>query len=73
MRDRNSCLPNTLVVFLIRLLFLLVAGIGAFVQAQNQEPMIIQATAMGTSTQIGKMVNVNFILTSFLPRRIAKR
>jgi len=38
-------------------LFLLLAGIGTIVQAQGR--MTIQATAMGTSTQMGKMFNVN--------------
>jgi hypothetical protein len=55
MRDRNRLFRNALVVSL----FLLLAGIGSIVQARDQEPMIIQATAMGTSTQMGKMVNVN--------------
>src|SRR6185437_7797922 len=33
---------------------------GTIVKAQDQEPMIIQATAMGTRTQAGRMVHVNF-------------
>lgn len=55
MRDRNRFFRNVLGVSL----FLLLAGIGTIVQAQVQEPMTIQATAMGTSTQMGKMVDVN--------------
>ena len=61
MRDRNGFFRNTLVVSL----FLLLAGIGTIVQAQDQEPMIIQATAMGTGTQMGKMVNVNIHIDEF--------
>jgi hypothetical protein len=61
MRDRNRFFRNALVVSL----FLLLAGIGTIVQAQDQEPMIIQATAMGTSTQMGKVVNVNIHIDQF--------
>jgi hypothetical protein len=61
MRDRNRFFRNALVVSL----FLLLAGIGTIVQAQDQEPMIIQATAMGTSTQMGKMVDVNIYIDQF--------
>jgi len=63
MRDRNRCFRNALVFSL----FLLLAGIGSIVQAQDQdqEPMIIQATAMGTSTQMGKQVNVNIHIDQF--------
>jgi hypothetical protein len=61
MRDTNRLLANAITVSL----FLLLAGIGTLVQAQNQEPMIIQATAMGTSTQMGKMVNVNIYIDQF--------
>jgi hypothetical protein len=61
MRDRNRFFRNVLVVSL----FLLLAGIGTIVHAQDQEPMIIQATAMGTSTQMGKMVNVNIHIDQF--------
>jgi hypothetical protein len=61
MRDRNRFFRNALVVSL----FLLLAGIGSIVQAQDQEPMIIQATAMGTSTQMGKMVNVKIHIDQF--------
>jgi len=41
----------------------LVACIGTFVQAQ--ERMTIQATAMGTSTQLGKIYNVNIQIEQF--------
>ena len=61
MRDKNRFLRNPLVVSL----FLSLAGIGTIVQAQDQEPMIIQANAMGTSTQMGKMVNVNIHINQF--------
>ncbi len=61
MREKNKFLRNTLAVSL----FLLLAGIGTTVQAQDREPMIIQATAMGTSTQMGKMVNVNIRIEQF--------
>lgn len=60
MRHRNV-FRNALIV----LTFLLLAAIGAILQAQNQEPMMIQATAMGTSTQMGKMVNVNIHIDQF--------
>jgi hypothetical protein len=57
----NGLLRNAITLSL----FLLLAGIGTIVQAQDQEPMIIQATAMGTSTQMGKMVNVNIHIDQF--------
>jgi len=44
-------------------LFLLLAGIGTTVQAQGR--MTIQATAMGTSTQLGKMYNINIHIEQF--------
>jgi hypothetical protein len=61
MRDRKRFLRNALVVSR----FLLLAGIGTIVQAQDQEPMRIQATAMGTSTQMGKLVNINIHIDQF--------
>jgi hypothetical protein len=61
MRDMNRLLRNAITVSL----FLFLAGIGTIVQAQDQEAMIIQATAMGTSTQMGKMVNVNIYIDQF--------
>jgi hypothetical protein len=61
MRDRHRFFRNALVVSL----FLFFSGIGTIVQAQDQEPMIIQATAMGTSTQLGKMANVNIHINQF--------
>ena len=61
MRDMNRPLCFALGVAL----FLLWAGTGTIVHAQNQEPMIIQATAMGTSAQLGKMVNVNIHIDQF--------
>jgi hypothetical protein len=59
MRDMNRILRNALMVSL----FPLLAGIGTTVQAQ--ERMTIQATAMGTSTQMGKMVSVNIHIEQF--------
>lgn len=41
----------------------LLAGIGAIVKAQ--EPMTIQATARGTSAQLGKIYNVNIIIQRY--------
>lgn len=61
MRDRNRFFRNALVVSL----FLFLSGIGTIVQAQDQEPMVIQATAMGTSTQTGRMANVNIYIDQF--------
>lgn len=61
MRDLNTPLRNAITVSL----FLLLAVLGTIVHAQDQEPMIIQATAMGTSTQMGKMVNVNIHIDRF--------
>jgi hypothetical protein len=54
MRDTNRFVRYALLVSL----FLLLAGIGTTVQAQDQGRMIIEATAMGTSTQLGKMVHI---------------
>jgi hypothetical protein len=44
-------------------LFVLVAGIATIVQAQ--ERMTIQATAMGTSTQMGRLFNINIHIEQF--------
>ena len=44
-------------------LLLVLAGMGAIVKAQGT--MTIQATAMGTSTQMGKIVNVNIYIEKF--------
>ena len=44
-------------------LFLLLTGIGTIVLAQG--PMTIQATAMGTSTQMGKIYNINIHIEQF--------
>ena len=65
MRDRKRFVRNALVVSLF--LFLLLASIGTIVQAQDQdqEPMMIQATARGTSTQMGKMLDVNIHIDQF--------
>ncbi len=61
MRNRNRFYRNTVVA----LLFPLLAGITAIVRAQDQQPMMIQATAWGTSTQMGKMVNINIHIDQF--------
>ncbi len=45
------------------LLFLCLAGIGPTARAQGR--MTIQATAMGTSTQMGKIYNVTIIIEQF--------
>jgi hypothetical protein len=59
MRDMNRLLRNAITVSL----FLLLAGIGTTVQAQGR--MTIQATAMGTSTQLGRIYNVNIHIEQF--------
>jgi hypothetical protein len=59
MRDMNRLLCNALMVAL----FPLLAGISTTVQAQ--ERMTIQTTAMGTSTQMGKIYNVNIHIEQF--------
>jgi len=56
MRDIDRLLRNGL----MGSLFLLLAGVGA--TAQTQERMTIQATAMGTSTQLGKQADVNIYI-----------
>ena len=61
MQGRNKSFRNALIVSL----FLSLSGIGTIVHAQDQSPMIIQATAMGTSTQMGKMINVNIHIDEF--------
>ncbi len=59
MRDPSTIVRNTYVVCLA----LLLLGIGAVAQAQ--ERMTIQATAMGTSTQLGKVFNLNIHIEQF--------
>jgi hypothetical protein len=44
-------------------LFLLLMGIGAIAYAQGR--MTIQATARGTSTQLGRIYNVNILIEQF--------
>jgi hypothetical protein len=46
-------------------LFLLLAGIGTIVQAQDQGSMVIQATARGTSTQLGNLIHVNIYIDQY--------
>lgn len=45
--------------------FLLLCFAGLATLAQAQGPMTIQTTAMGTSTQLGKMYNVNIHIESY--------
>ncbi len=59
MRNVNRLLRDSL----IGSLFLLLTGVGANLHAQQR--MTIQATAMGTSTQLGKMFNVNIYIEQF--------
>ncbi len=59
MRIMNRLLGKTCIASL----FLLLVGLGTSVQAQ--ERMTIQATAMGTNTQMGKMANVNILIERF--------
>jgi hypothetical protein len=55
----NRLLHNTITVSL----FFLLTGIGATVQAQGR--MTIQATAMGTSTQMGKIYSITIYIEQF--------
>jgi hypothetical protein len=59
MRDIKKLLCNGLMGFL----FLSLTGIGTMVQAQGR--MTIQATAKGTSTQLGQMYNINIYIEQF--------
>ncbi len=60
MRDVNRLLRNAITV---SLLLLLLAGVGTTAQAQGR--MTIQATAMGTNTQLGRIYNVNIHIEQF--------
>jgi hypothetical protein len=59
MRGMKKLFGKTIVVFL----FLCLAGISPTAEAQAR--MTIQATAMGTSTQMGKVYNVTIIIEQF--------
>jgi len=59
MRDINQLFHKSYTGFLV----LLLTGIGTIVHAQGR--MTIQATAMGTSTQLGKIYNVNIHIEQF--------
>jgi hypothetical protein len=59
MRSINRPLSDAVMVSF----FLLLLGIATTVQAQGR--MTIQATAMGTSTQLGKIYNVNIHINQF--------
>jgi hypothetical protein len=59
MRRNNMPLSNVI----MSLLVLLFTGIMTF--AQTPGPMTIQATAMGTSTQLGRIVNINIHIDEY--------
>jgi hypothetical protein len=59
MQRKDMLLGNVLMVSL----FLLVTGVVSL--AQSLGPMTIQATAMGTSTQMGKIVNINIHIDGY--------
>ena len=59
MQEMRKSLGRTTIFSLL----LLLAGVGTIVKAQ--ERMTIQATATGTSTQMGKLVNVNIYIEQF--------
>jgi hypothetical protein len=59
MREMKRLRRSALVVCL----FAVLAGMGTTAQAQKS--MTIQATAMGTSTQLGKMYNVNIYIQQY--------
>jgi len=59
MRDMNRVLGN----LFVGAAFLLLTGMATM--AQTQGPMTIQATAMGTSTQLGKIFNVNIHIDGY--------
>ncbi len=59
MRNINTSLRNSLISSFV----LLLIGIGTILHAQ--ERMTIQATAMGTSTQLGKIFNVTIYIEQF--------
>jgi len=58
MRNVKRLLGNGLMGF-----FLLLTGMVTSIQAQGR--MTIQATAMGTSTQLGRIVNINIYIEGF--------
>ena len=60
MRDMNRFPRNAITVSLF---LLLLAGVGTTVQAQGR--MTIQATAMGTSTQMGQIYRINIHIEQF--------
>jgi hypothetical protein len=59
MRDSNKLFLSAIAVSI----FLSLQGIGTDVQAQ--ERMTIQATVMGTSTQLGRIYNINIHIEQF--------
>lgn len=59
MREMGRLLSNAIAVSL----FILLAGIATTLEAQGR--MTIQATAMGTSTQMGQIYSVNILVDQF--------
>jgi hypothetical protein len=59
MRDVNKFLRKGFIGFIL----LLLMGVCTSVQAQKR--MTIQATAMGTSTQVGRIFNINILIEQF--------
>ncbi len=59
MRHTNALLRSTLAGLLV------LAGLSLLVLAQTQGRMTIQATARGTSTQLGKMADVNIYIEAY--------
>ena len=59
MRETNALLRTAFVGWLV------LAGLSPIVLAQDQGRMTIQATAKGTSTQLGRMVDVNIYIEAY--------
>jgi hypothetical protein len=59
MRETNTLVRHVLTGFL----FFFISGMVSIIQAQGR--MTIQATAMGTSTQLGRIYNVNILIEQF--------
>jgi hypothetical protein len=59
MRQTNALLRTAFVGWLV------LAGLSSLALAQEQGRMTIQATAKGTSTQLGKMVDVNIYIEAY--------
>jgi len=59
MRETNALLRTAFVGWLV------LAGLSPLALAQDQGRMTIQATAKGTSTQLGRMVDVNIYIEAY--------